>query len=146
MIRLWLVAMLLLPVLATAQTGQLEPLGHWRTFDDLTGLERGVVAISAKDGLLNGVIVSTIDPEEGRHVCEKCVGEQHNQPILGLKILHGLRQDGDEWTGGRILDPETGVVYRCKVHMEDNGRKLVLRGYLGISLLGRSQTWLRADP
>lgn len=146
MIRLFTLAMLLTSGMALAQSTQMGPIGRWRTFDDRSGRERGLVAISANDGVLNGVIVSTIDPAEGRHVCEKCTDERHNKPILGLDILHGLRQDGDEWTGGHILDPETGSIYQCKLHLEDGGRKLVLRGYLGISIIGRSQTWLRADP
>jgi uncharacterized protein (DUF2147 family) len=64
---------------------------------------------------------------------------------MGLDILTGLRADGDEWTGGEILDPDTGKVYKAKIKLTDGGKKLVLRGFIGFSLIGRSQTWVRAE-
>jgi uncharacterized protein (DUF2147 family) len=64
--------------------------------------------------------------------------------VIGLDIIRGLHQDGEQWSGGEILDPENGATYRCSIRVEDGGRKLVVRGYVGFSLLGRSQTWLRA--
>jgi uncharacterized protein (DUF2147 family) len=62
-----------------------------------------------------------------------------------MEILRHMRPDGDEWSGGEILDPETGKTYRAKMRLEDGGRKLIVRGYIGFSLFGRSQTWLRTD-
>jgi uncharacterized protein (DUF2147 family) len=133
------------PNLASAQPEAFSPVGLWRTFDDHTGKERGAVRISDQNGILFGSIVSTVDPAEGKRICEKCPGDRKNQPIIGLNIIRGLRQNGEQWSGGEILDPETGSIYRCSMRVEDGGRKLVLRGYFGISLLGRSQTWLRAN-
>ena len=121
-----------------------SPVGLWRTFDDHTGKERGVVRIWDQNGVLFGSIVSTVDPAEGKRTCEKCPGDRKGQPIIGLNIIRGLRQDGEQWSGGEILDPQTGTTYRFSMRLEDGGRKLVLRGYIGVSLLGRSQTWLRA--
>jgi uncharacterized protein (DUF2147 family) len=60
-----------------------------------------------------------------------------------MTILRHMHQDGDEWSGGEILDPENGKTYRAKMKLTDGGQKLVLRGYIGISIFGRSQTWLR---
>jgi uncharacterized protein (DUF2147 family) len=54
-----------------------------------------------------------------------------------------MRQQGDEWSGGEILDPENGKTYRARMRLEDSGRKLIVRGYIGFSVFGRSQTWLR---
>jgi uncharacterized protein (DUF2147 family) len=62
-----------------------------------------------------------------------------------MEILRRMRPQGDEWSGGEILDPETGKTYRAKMRLLDGGRKLIVRGYIGFSLFGRSQTWLRAD-
>jgi uncharacterized protein (DUF2147 family) len=60
-----------------------------------------------------------------------------------MEILRHMRQDGDEWSGGEILDPENGKTYRARMKLTDGGQKLVLRGYIGLPLLGRSQTWAR---
>lgn len=136
-----LAALLTGPVLA----GPATPVGLWRTFDDNTGRERGLVRIWQQNGMLFGSVEGTVDPAEGNRTCEKCRDDRHGKPILGLNIIRGLKQEGDRWTGGEILDPQNGQTYRCWIRLEDAGRKLVLRGYVGISLLGRSQVWLRAQ-
>jgi len=138
-----LVAALVLGLAGPALAQQPSPVGIWRTFDDHTGLERSLVRISDTAEGLAARVVSTVDPKEGEHVCDKCTDDRRDQPIIGLEFMRGMKPDGEEWNGGRVLDPETGSVYRCEMHLEDGGRKLVLRGYIGISLLGRSQTWLR---
>ena len=126
--------------------GDLSPVGFWRTFDDKTGKESGIVEITRVQDSLEGKVVKII-PEPGdppNPVCEKCDGPEKDQPVLGLKILKGFHQDGDSWDDGTVLDPRTGNVYSAEMHVGEDGRKLFLRGYLGISLLGRTQTWLRA--
>ena len=135
---------LLLCLATTAHAQTASPIGNWRTFDDHTGKERSLVRISDTPAGLSARILSTADPEDGKHVCDKCEGDRKNQPIIGLEFMRGMRPDGDEWAGGRVLDPETGSEYHCEMHLEDGGRKLVLRGYIGFSFIGRSQTWLRA--
>lgn len=122
-----------------------SPAGLWRTFDDKTGRERGAVRIWEQGGVFYGTIVGTVDPAEATHRCDKCRDDRKGRPIIGLDIIRGMKPEGDRWAGGEILDPETGQTYRCSMRLEDGGRKLVVRGYLGISLLGRSQTWLRAE-
>jgi uncharacterized protein (DUF2147 family) len=119
------------------------PVGRWRTFDDRSGQERGLVRIEEHGGLLSGRVVGILNPQEAVRVCEKCTDARKGQSILGMTILTGMRREGDRWVGGEILDPETGSVYHCSMRLEDGGVKLVLRGYIGISLFGRSQTWLR---
>ncbi len=121
-----------------------SPVGTWHTISDVTGQPRGIVEIREKDGTLVGIARGSLVPgETGVKLCEKCEGERHNQPILGMEILWGLRRDGDEWTGGQVLDPDTGKVYKAKIRLADGGRTLVLRGYIGFSALGRSQSWRR---
>ena len=66
-----------------------------------------------------------------------------DQRIVGMEILRNMKPDGDEWTGGEILDPETGKTYKAKMKLADDGKNLVVRGYIGFSLFGRSQTWVR---
>ena len=60
-----------------------------------------------------------------------------------MKILRGLRWDGEEYSGGEILDPDDGSVYRCKLRVTGAGQKLEVRGFIGISLFGRTQIWLQ---
>jgi uncharacterized protein (DUF2147 family) len=60
-----------------------------------------------------------------------------------MEILRHMRPDGDEWSGGEILDPESGKTYRARMKLIDGGRRLVIRGYIGLPLFGRSQTWVR---
>jgi uncharacterized protein (DUF2147 family) len=132
---------------AAAQTDRVQttPAGLWRTFDDHTGRERGLVRIIDTSGTLTGIIAGTIDPTEGARSCDHCTDDRKGRPILGLTIITGMHRDDAGWSGGHILDPETGSVYRCSMKLRDGGQTLVLRGYLGISLFGRSQTWRRAS-
>ncbi|HVS77948.1 MAG TPA: DUF2147 domain-containing protein, partial [Steroidobacteraceae bacterium] len=77
--------------------------------------------------------------------CTRCSGARHDQPIIGLVIMRHLKPQNGEYVGGDILDPNTGRVYGCSLRLTDGGHHLIMRGYLGISLLGRSQTWQRVD-
>jgi uncharacterized protein (DUF2147 family) len=78
-------------------------------------------------------------------VCDQCTDERRNQPVLGLTVLTGLRRDGERYTGGRILDPDTGIVYSCRMILVDGGQRLEVRGYIGWSLFGRTQSWRRLE-
>jgi uncharacterized protein (DUF2147 family) len=142
----WAMLMLMqLPPGATLAADLGTPVGSWKTIDDKTGKERGIVRIYAKDGLLFGRIEQTFVPGGETRVCVLCTDERKNQPIIGLLVVRNMKPDGAEYSGGDILDPESGSVYRCKMHLEQNGTRLVVRGYLGFALLGRSQTWQRLN-
>ena len=139
-----LAALLLVPALVSSQ--DLSPVGRWVTVDDNTGKDRSVVTITEKDGALKGHIEKLIlDPgEDPAPKCDKCEGAKKDQPVIGLEILWDLKKDGDEWSGGRILDPENGKAYKCWIQVIDEGRRLKVRGFIGISLLGRTQYWKKA--
>ena len=122
-----------------------SPLGLWKTIDDNTGQPRGLVRIREVNGQYEGK-VEKIFPKPGEPEnpnCEKCEGSRRNQPVMGMTILWGLTRQGDEYQGGEILDPENGNVYRARMKLIDNGQKLDVRGFIGFSLFGRSQIWLR---
>ena len=124
-----------------------SPVGLWKTIDDNTGQPRGLVRVSQVDGEYQGK-VEKIFPKSGEvsnPSCDKCEGTRHNQPVIGMTILWGLTKQGDEYQGGEILDPENGKVYRAKMKLEDAGKKLHVRGFIGFSLLGRTQVWLREE-
>lgn len=120
-----------------------NPVGVWQTIDDKTGQVRGTVKLYAEGDEVFGRIASSVNPKDATDVCDLCPGDRKNKPILGLVILRRMKQTGSEWGGGDILDPDTGFLYRCKFRMMENGAKMTLRGYLGVSLLGRSQIWIR---
>jgi uncharacterized protein (DUF2147 family) len=131
-------------VVAVAQDMN-TPVGTWKTIDDVTGKPRSLVEIREVNGKLVGQVVQLIrEPTEDQDpVCDKCSGALHNKKVKGMVILWGMEKDGDVWDGGRILDPKTGKIYKAKMSPSNGGKDLDVRGYIGFSLLGRSQTWHR---
>lgn len=141
-----LLAVLLVPGAARAQTGAgaaASPAGRWKTIDDHTGKPKSIVEIRMQNGTLTGAIETLLNPSSPHPTCNLCSGAKKDQPLVGLEILWGFHLDGAEWSGGQVLDPDTGKVYRATIALEDGGNKLRLHGYIGISLLGRTQYWLR---
>ena len=130
-----------------SQASMTNPAGLWRTVDDKTGEVRGAVRLFENNGTIYGRIEQVIDPKAINQLCVKCSGDRHNKPILGLDVIRGVRPDGPGyWSGGQILDPETGNDYRVSLRLDDGGRKLIVRGSILGGMIGRSQTWVRASP
>lgn len=144
----WLVPALALAFFSAAAWGQQQtasPAGLWQTIDDRTGRERALVRVFESNGAYYGRIERIFDPAQANRICSKCPGDRREKPILGLDFMRGLRPDGEgRWSGGEILDPETGDTYRASMRLADNGDKLVVRGSVLGGLIGRSQTWIRA--
>ena len=128
-----------------AQQPVTSPVGLWKNIDDVTGKSLALVRISDSNGVLSGKIEKLfLMPGENQNpTCTKCEGGNKDQPVLGLVILVGLKKEGEEYRGGTILDPDNGQQYKSRLLLEDGGRKLNVRGYVGISWIGRSQIWLR---
>lgn len=140
--------LILLSILLTASAFAADrtPVGTWKTIDDDTHEPKAIVDITEHDGVLSGHVVKLFrKPNEDQNpTCKDCSGERKDRPIIGMTILWNLHQDGDEWNGGEILDPDGGKIYRCKLHVDETGSKLEVRGFIGFSLLGRTQVWERA--
>jgi len=138
------------PSAATSAVNLNSPVGLWKTIDDKTGQPRSIVRIEAKGEELQGFIHQRLDPNaKPDAVCAACPGDRLNLPIQGLNIIRALKANPKEpgvWEGGSILDPESGSDYRLKVRVIDGGQKLELRGYVGMPMLGRTQTWVRQQP
>src|SRR4051812_25700041 len=120
-----------------------SPVGRWTTIDDKSGKPGGLIRIELVDGQYKGWI-EKIYPEPGEDPnpkCQLCDGARRNQPVVGLNFMWGLTKRGDEFQGGEILDPRTGKIYRARLKLEDGGKKLNVRGFIGFSVLGRSQVW-----
>ena len=116
--------------------------GTWVNIDDETGVEKSEIVLYVEDGKLYGRIDRLLLPEDQGKVCEKCSGKDKNQPIEGLVIVKGLTQDNGVWTDGDIMDPANGKSYDCIIKLQDDNT-LNVRGYLGLSFLGRTQIWKR---
>lgn len=122
-----------------------SPVGKWKTIDDETKKEKSIVEIFEVGGKYYGRILQLLQEKDGgaSKLCTKCPGADANKPMIGLVFLKDLKVDGNEFTGGSILDPNNGKIYKCKMEVIEGGAKLKVRGFLGVSLLGRTQIWHR---
>jgi uncharacterized protein (DUF2147 family) len=131
-------------VLTPAGADQNSAIGLWQSFDD-QGKPTGYIRISEEAGVLKGVIERGLPTDEPDQRCTECKGERKDRRMLGMDILWGLRKQGEEYSGGEILDPFSGNIYRAKLSLLENGTRLKVRGYVGVSLFGRTQIWKRAE-
>lgn len=115
--------------------------GKWTTYDDKTGEKKSIVEIFSRGGKIYGKIVKKLTSSNNT-ICTKCEGAKRNKPLIGLEIIENLSLEDGLYIGGTITDPESGKVYKCYLELESNN-KLKVRGYIGFSLLGRTQYWLR---
>ena len=124
-----------------------SPVGRWKTFDDKTGEATSIVEIWEEGGVLHGKVVETLrERKDGKpRICEKCKGALKDAPVVGLRIIWDMERSGAKWKGGRILDPDNGKIYKAKMSLQDEGKALEVRGYIGFSLVGRSQIWQRVE-
>ncbi|OGT42285.1 MAG: hypothetical protein A3F42_04665 [Gammaproteobacteria bacterium RIFCSPHIGHO2_12_FULL_37_34] len=126
-----------------------SPIGYWKTIDDVTQRPKAIVYISeTQNKSLSGRIVKIFPhPGDSPHtLCTACKGDKHNQPILGMIFLYGHKKNKDvalQWASGKILDPRTGKIYHSTLTLASNGQQLRVRGYIGLPLFGRTQTWWR---
>jgi len=131
---------------ATVYAANDTPVGTWKTIDDQTGKPKSIVEITEQNGELQGKVVKVLQSDQGPHpICSECDGERKNQPVEGMVILWGVTRDENEWDGGKILNPKDGKIYKVNLQMLDGGAKLRVHGYIGFSLLGKTQVWERQD-
>src|ERR1700730_1976562 len=131
------------PLCASKASDLASPTGRWQPIDEKTGQPLGLIRIYQERGLFFGRIEPSSASDDTSRRCSKCTDERRNQPIIGLLLIRNMRLEGDEYVGGDILDPDSGRIYGCKFRLIDGGSKLIMRGYFGLSLFGRSQTWRR---
>jgi Uncharacterized protein conserved in bacteria (DUF2147) len=123
-----------------------SPAGLWQTLDEDTKQPTGWFLISNHDGVYAGIIAKMfLKPGENPNVvCDQCKDDRHDHPWLGLEIIRGMAQESaDKFSGGTILDPRDGKVYHATMKLTPDGQTLVVRGYLGVELLGQNQYWTR---
>lgn len=135
-------SILFLLVLASIQIQAQTVIGKWKTIDDKTKEAKSIVEVYESNGKIFGKVLEIFDPVKRNRKCDKCPGAENNKPVLGMVIIKGLEKDDAEYNGGKILDPETGNLYKCIIKLLGKD-KLEVRGYMGFALIGRSQTWIR---
>ncbi len=121
-----------------------DVLGEWKTVDDKTGTEKSIVEIYQENGKVYGKVNRILEKGKEDKACENCKGNNKDKPVKGMIIINGLEKNDDTWEDGTILDPESGKVYKCYIILESKD-KLKVRGYIGFSLLGRTQYWYRVS-
>jgi len=128
---------------------QSTPAGVWKTIDDATGKEKSLVRIVETNGAYTGKIEKLLDPDSPKDAtCKECKDDRKDKPVVGMTIIRNVKASADDkavFEGGDILDPNNGKVYRVKLKLIDNGSRLDVRGYIGTPMLGRTQTWIRAE-
>ncbi len=129
---------ILISISAEAQT----VFGKWKSIDSETGKTEAIIEIYKVNDKAYAKIIDILNPVDKNKICIYCKGKNKNQPILGMVILDGLKEDGDEWSGGKIIDPKNGNTYKCYIELK-SANNLKLRGYIGISLFGRTEYWKR---
>ena len=124
------------------QSNEIEDV--WITQDDETGKKKSEVLLYKNNGKLYGKIINLLLEEDKGKLCVNCKGENKNLPIEGMVIVEGLKLKGKTWEEGTILDPKSGKTYSCYITFDDDNT-LKVRGYIGFSLLGRTQKWIRKN-
>lgn len=125
--------------------------GYWKSIEERTGEQLSIVEIrKGSDGRYHGKIVYRYPNAHGIALtnCTKCPAPYTNKPILGLELLSGFREDpnkADAYIDGRVLEPTSGRIYKGKAVVTGEGKRLRMRGYMGVSALGRTVVWIRTD-
>jgi uncharacterized protein (DUF2147 family) len=132
-------------LLSTSALAQ-SPAGLWRTIDDATGKERALVRVSESGGVFSAKIEKLLSPDAKPDAkCDLCTDSRKDQPVVGLTIMRNVKKNENAYDGGDILDANNGKVYRVKLTLAADNKKMEVRGYIGTPMLGRSQSWQRVE-
>lgn len=124
--------------------------GVWQQIDDKTGSPKAIIEIRQESNETYTGKIIKVTPRPGytpQKICNNCPAPYTNQPILGMDIVKGLKhvEGTSNYEKGRVIDPLAGKLYDAKMKLNASGKRLTLRAYMGVSTLGRSQTWIRQD-
>ena len=129
-------------------SAQSTPLGVWKTIDDKTKTERAQIRITEAGGVFSGKLEKLLAADAKQDaLCDKCSDDRKDKPMVGLEVVRSVKKGDAEntWDGGTILDAAEGKIYKVRMQTADGGKKLEVRGYVGMPMLGRKQTWIRVE-
>jgi uncharacterized protein (DUF2147 family) len=140
-----LLATLIASVLAASAFAQ-SPVGLWKTVDDASGKEKSLIRISEADGVFSGKIEKLLAADAKPDAkCDLCTDARKDQPVVGMTVMRNVKKNDAQWDGGDILDPNNGKVYKVRLRLDADNKKLEVRGYIGAAMFGRSQNWQRVE-
>jgi uncharacterized protein (DUF2147 family) len=141
------IAAVLLTLATATAVAQVTPTGLWKTIDDETKTEKSLIRITEAGGVYIGKVEKILSDKPDAK-CLECTDERKDKLVLGMTIMRNVKHNADDkglWDGGDILDPKNGKVYKVLLKLVEGGKKLDVRGYIGMPMLGRTQTWLRVE-
>lgn len=132
-------------IASTASLAQTTAVGLWQSFDNNTCAPRAEIRITEKDGVLTGRIERNLLPQTAStvQVCDKCTDDRKGTPLIGMELVRGVKatDEAGVWEGGQILDPDEGKTYRLRLQLQDGGKKMQVRGFIGPFF--KNRTWIR---
>ncbi|MCM4161166.1 DUF2147 domain-containing protein [Antarcticibacterium flavum] len=137
------ICLLALLFVVTHMNGQ-SVFGKWETINEETGKPNSIIEIYEEDGRVHGKVVRILKKEDRDRTCSNCEGHLKDKPLEGLELMTGLEKNGNEYSGGVIVDPETGKEYKCKIWVDETNPDLLkVRGY--IAFFYKTKTWHRLE-